>query len=600
MSEISKVQLTDGSEYDVKDALLAGYDTGANDTNGRWTVTVPRVTQLYDGLTIRVYLTKSYNSTFNTINVNGLGEKLVKYRRDAQLTSHVPQYACLTLTYHTGLTSYSISNAYCDPVNSANYRGAWTANTNYAIGDSVLQSSKYYICKKAHTSGASWSTTNWNASTTPYTTLAVPTSATTAITDGWLLQTTYNDGNDVVTVRSQYPRLQAGGNGIKQYSLFSRIADGTYSSFTTNSGTGEKTFDTTNYFDPATIYYFNSSSNLASGSYTANNTVDFQHSLVDLRYTFNGIVADDTSAISGNLPVYIVFDKESELNGYYKLKSPYITQTPNDWRALYVLVAYAYDYYRCDLWVNNPLFIYDNISQALISVTFGAVRQTANYPALNSGLPLLLGDDTHSIAGTYKSSQLTFAPSSNRLRLRQTKSSSETGPDPTFEIQTYDGNALETRLSLGEQSEFYSPVIFESDVEFHEDSIVWFQGDLNLYEGSITGEGNIDIDGDITCTGDDGDVSISNGNIDTVSINGVTVGSSPEFTDTKNTAGSTDTSSKIYLIGATSQATNPQTYSDNEVYATDGVVTTKSVQVGGGSATMQYNSTTQAIDFIFN
>lgn len=70
-------------------------------------------------------------------------------------------------------------------------------------------------------------------------------------------------------------------------------------------------------------------------------------------------------------------------------------------------------------------------------------------------------------------------------------------------------------------------------------------------------------------------------------------------TDTKNTAGSTDTSSKIYLVGATSQAANPQTYSDNEIYATSGVLTTKSVQVGGGSATMQYNTTTQSLDFVF-
>ena len=36
--------------------------------------------------------------------------------------------------------------------------------------------------------------------------------------------------------------------------------------------------------------------------------------------------------------------------------------------------------------------------------------------------------------------------------------------------------------------------------------------------------------------------------------------------DTKNTAGSTDTNSKIYLIGATSQGSNPQTYSHNECY----------------------------------
>ena len=41
-------------------------------------------------------------------------------------------------------------------------------------------------------------------------------------------------------------------------------------------------------------------------------------------------------------------------------------------------------------------------------------------------------------------------------------------------------------------------------------------------------------------------------------------------TDTKNTAGSTDTSSKIYLIGALSQAANPQTYSDNQVFAENG------------------------------
>lgn len=44
-------------------------------------------------------------------------------------------------------------------------------------------------------------------------------------------------------------------------------------------------------------------------------------------------------------------------------------------------------------------------------------------------------------------------------------------------------------------------------------------------------------------------------------------------TDTKNTAGSTDTSSKIFLIGATSQTSNPQTYSHDTAYVgTDGCV----------------------------
>ena len=69
--------------------------------------------------------------------------------------------------------------------------------------------------------------------------------------------------------------------------------------------------------------------------------------------------------------------------------------------------------------------------------------------------------------------------------------------------------------------------------------------------------------------------------------------------DTKNTAGATDTSSKIYLVGATEQTANPQTYSDDEVFTTSGVLTTKKVQVGGGSCTMEYNTTTESLDFVF-
>ena len=69
-------------------------------------------------------------------------------------------------------------------------------------------------------------------------------------------------------------------------------------------------------------------------------------------------------------------------------------------------------------------------------------------------------------------------------------------------------------------------------------------------------------------------------------------------TNTTNTAGSTDTSSKIFLIGATSQAASPQTYSDNEVYATNGQLDARCVRVAS-HVTMQYNTTTNALDFIF-
>ena len=56
-------------------------------------------------------------------------------------------------------------------------------------------------------------------------------------------------------------------------------------------------------------------------------------------------------------------------------------------------------------------------------------------------------------------------------------------------------------------------------------------------------------------------------------------------TNTKNTAGSTNSSSKLFLIGATSQATNPQTYSHDTAYVgTDGCLYSGSAKV----ATEQY------------
>lgn len=53
-------------------------------------------------------------------------------------------------------------------------------------------------------------------------------------------------------------------------------------------------------------------------------------------------------------------------------------------------------------------------------------------------------------------------------------------------------------------------------------------------------------------------------------------------TDTKNTAGSTNSTSKLFLIGATSQAANPQTYSRSTAYVgTDGYLYSNGKKVIG-------------------
>lgn len=86
----------------------------------------------------------------------------------------------------------------------------------------------------------------------------------------------------------------------------------------------------------------------------------------------------------------------------------------------------------------------------------------------------------------------------------------------------------------------------------------------------------------------------STGNLQATQLNGVAIGSSPKFTDTdtKNTAGSTDTSSKIFLIGATSQAANPQTYSHDTAYVgTDGCLYS-----GGTKVLTAHQSITGKVD----
>lgn len=85
----------------------------------------------------------------------------------------------------------------------------------------------------------------------------------------------------------------------------------------------------------------------------------------------------------------------------------------------------------------------------------------------------------------------------------------------------------------------------------------------------------------------------------TQDANGVIVPTKKTIVDTKNTAGSTDTSSKIYLVGATSQAANPQTYSDNEVYVQNGLLEAKEVQVNE-AAKFVWDSTNQCMRITFN
>lgn len=63
-------------------------------------------------------------------------------------------------------------------------------------------------------------------------------------------------------------------------------------------------------------------------------------------------------------------------------------------------------------------------------------------------------------------------------------------------------------------------------------------------------------------------------------------------TDTKNTAGATNSTDKLFLVGAASQSANPQTYSNSSVYASAGRLYSNGrmlldIQVGGNQPTNQ-------------
>lgn len=94
------------------------------------------------------------------------------------------------------------------------------------------------------------------------------------------------------------------------------------------------------------------------------------------------------------------------------------------------------------------------------------------------------------------------------------------------------------------------------------------------------------------------DLSVSGKTITYKRGNGKTGTLTTQDTDTKNTAGSTDTSSKIFLVGTTAQAANPQTYSDNQVYAENGKLNGNKIRVAE-KVTLQYNASTEALEFVF-
>ena len=124
------------SKITNKVAALNCYDTGASDTAGTWTVTIPGITALTEGLTIKIRLKTSYNGTTNTLNLNGLGAKTIYFRYGNKLTSHYSKESVLALIYTT------------NAISSGNDRTGWIIENIYD-STNTYQLRKYYTRYKA-------------------------------------------------------------------------------------------------------------------------------------------------------------------------------------------------------------------------------------------------------------------------------------------------------------------------------------------------------------------------------------------------------------------------------------------------------------------
>ena len=162
----SGIRVNLANDVDKARTLFAG-QTSTSDTAGQWTATIDGITKLYDGLTIVLRLSTSYNSTFNSLNVNGLGAKLVWYRKNSRLTSHVPNGAEILLVYRTAAGSYTIpsSSTRRDITANTTCTDGWILATSYADGNTIPSA---YCSTAAETTAKTASCTGYAATANHY------------------------------------------------------------------------------------------------------------------------------------------------------------------------------------------------------------------------------------------------------------------------------------------------------------------------------------------------------------------------------------------------------------------------------------------------
>lgn len=207
------------------DALQA-WQTDPKDTAGKWTVQIPGITEdnLIDGLTIKVRLATSYADNgqgYNTLNVNGLGPKLVYFRYDQFLTNHLPQWAEVVMTYHCAHTVVS------------------------TVDNSTIQ---MYGCRQYDYTPTTGHYQNQNLGS-----------------DGWIIDTSYSDGNNYDRLWNNFEKRTA-GDTVYPDTLCMIDKFGKIRSIVTSGTLATTKTPATVAFLPHRIIYYAGSEEVTSGS----------------------------------------------------------------------------------------------------------------------------------------------------------------------------------------------------------------------------------------------------------------------------------------------------------------------------------------------
>ena len=126
---------TRSSSFDFSNRPIYQGETSTSDSAGTWTVAIDGITELYDGLTVKVRITKEQGQSYSTLNVNNLGANPVWFSYGVPLTSSTPlrEKEEVILTYRNVASTSGIT------IGGTSYTRGWIMSESLktTIGDGL-------------------------------------------------------------------------------------------------------------------------------------------------------------------------------------------------------------------------------------------------------------------------------------------------------------------------------------------------------------------------------------------------------------------------------------------------------------------------------